>query len=147
MKRVLALFAGAVLGSCLLGSARADAAQFLADPSFEGTSPATRLSPYWQTTAARPGRPSPLCDASCYAASYPPKHSGVWMVWFGGWGQGGNGIESNASSVAQTVTTPAVTGAQLHVWYYLESFSQPSAALEFKVDGNVLLRIDASNRA
>jgi hypothetical protein len=148
VKGIRGLLLAAVAVFCLFaGAARADAAQFLTDPSFEATNSTNRVNPFWSQTAERPGKDTVLCDAGCYSAGYPPKKSGLWMAWFGAWGQGGEGIQSNASTLSQTITTPAVTGAELHLWFYKESFSQPSSAIEFKVDGNVLLRIDGTNQA
>ena len=144
----------------LLFAAPALADQYVKGGDFEGGTPIQGVlegttiegidHPNWVETDDK--FPSPLCSlATCPVGEDEEEEptpieasprGGTNWAWFGGY----DGAEAHAQSLAQTMSTPTVTGATLSLYAWVGNFGRQAATLSVRIDGQAVLTIDSANR-
>ncbi|MET0226865.1 MAG: reprolysin-like metallopeptidase, partial [Dokdonella sp.] len=124
------------------GFEAAVAVQPVLDPSFEATAFEAGPNPDWAGTDSNPQADPGATPFYSVDGSGIPTRTGVWAIWFGGWGGG-----AELQTAAQNVTIPAGAPRFLNYWRLIDTLPDAAGTLSISIDGTVLSSLDMSTAA
>ncbi len=113
------------------------------DTSFESTPAAAGPNPYWDaadTNVAAAGGTDFCNPFDCGATA--AARSGIWTVWFGGWGGG-----AETQFISQNVMFPASGPQILNYWRRVQKKPDVAGTLTVSIDGTPVQTVDLSTLA